>query len=52
MNKISGRRGGWPGTRKETEDADVVVVSYGITSRVALPAIEMARRRVCASAVC
>ena len=27
----------------ETEDADVVVVSYGITSRVAVKAIEMAR---------
>ena len=28
-----------------TEDAEVVVVSYGITSRVAQPAIEMARQR-------
>jgi len=30
---------------EQTEDADVVVVSYGITSRVAQRAIEMARRQ-------
>ena len=30
---------------KQIEDADVVVVSYGITSRVAQRAIEMARKK-------
>ena len=34
------------------EGADVVVVSYGITSRVAQRAIELAAHKVCASASC
>jgi 2-oxoglutarate ferredoxin oxidoreductase subunit alpha len=29
--------------KKYTEDADIIVVSYGITSRVALQAVEQAR---------
>jgi 2-oxoglutarate ferredoxin oxidoreductase subunit alpha len=35
----------WRYEEKEVADADVVVISYGITSRVAVEAIEVARRK-------
>lgn len=46
QNKIQLQRDRLVDVRMDgVEDADIVVVSYGITSRVAVPAIEAARKR-------